>query len=180
MDLETGETRLDDSEAGELCIRGPQVMKGYWGMPTETGNALRADENGDVWLYTGDVAEMNEAGYFRIVDRQKDMILAAGGFNVYPRDIEERLYENPKVLEAAAIGVPVGGTDQRAKVFVVPRAGETLTEEEIIAWCREGLARYKVPKYVEFRDELPKTMVGKILRRQLADEEEKNEPVVAS
>ena len=107
------------------------------------------------------------------------MILAAGGFNVYPRDIEERLYEHPKVLEAAAIGVPVGGTDQRTKVFVVFHPGETATEEEIIAWCREGLAKYKVPKYVEFRRELPKSMVGKILRRELMEDEEKKQVAVS-
>jgi long-chain acyl-CoA synthetase len=116
---------------------------------------------------------MSEDGYFRIVDRKKELILAAGGFNVYPRDIEERLYEHPKILEAAAIGVPVGGTDQRAKVFVVLRAGEMMSEDEVIEWCRAGLARYKVPKQVEFRQQLPKTMVGKILRRQLTEEEEK-------
>ncbi|MBN1220390.1 MAG: long-chain fatty acid--CoA ligase [Anaerolineae bacterium] len=162
---------LGPNQPGILCIRGPQVMKGYWDMPTETANALRQHQDGKVWLHTGDIAEMSEDGYFRIVDRQKDMILAAGGFNVYPRDIEERLYEHPKVLEAAAIGVPVGGDNQRAKVFVVLKPGETATAEELIEWCREGLARYKVPKYVEFRDELPKTLVGKILRRELVEEE---------
>jgi long-chain acyl-CoA synthetase len=114
---------------------------------------------------------MSEDGYFRIVDRKKDMILASGGYNVYPRDIEERLYEHPKVFEVAAIGVPVGSTNQRAKVFIVLKEGETATEEEIIDWCREGLAKYKVPKYVEFRDELPKTMVGKIFRLQLIEQE---------
>ncbi|MDX1523234.1 MAG: AMP-binding protein, partial [Anaerolineae bacterium] len=171
VDLETGEKILGPGEAGELCISGPQIMKGYWGMPNETAKTLSQDESGKIWLHTGDVAEMSEDGYFRIVDRQKDMILAAGGFNVYPRDIEERLYEHPKVLEAAAIGVPVGGDNQRAKVFVVLRDEQTATEEEIIAWCREGLAKYKVPKFVEFRDDLPKTMVGKILRRELMAEE---------
>jgi long-chain acyl-CoA synthetase len=116
---------------------------------------------------------MTEDGYFRIVDRKKDMILAAGGFNVYPRDIEERLYEHPKVLEAAAIGLPVGGTSQRPKVFVVLKEGETSTRREMIDWCKEGLAEYKIPRYVEFREELPKTMVGKILRMQLMEEEER-------
>ncbi len=172
VDLETGEKTLGPEQPGELCIHGPQVMKGYWNMPTETANALRTHADGRVWLHTGDVATVSEDGYFRIVDRQKDMILAAGGFNVYPRDIEERLYEHPKVLEAAAIGVPVGSSDQRAKVFVVLRKDQSATEEEIIDWCREGLAKYKVPKYVEFRKELPKTMVGKILRRELMEEEE--------
>jgi long-chain acyl-CoA synthetase len=120
---------------------------------------------------------MSEDGYFRIVDRKKDMILASGGFNVYPRDIEERLYEHPKVLEAVAIGVPVGSDNQRAKVFVVLKPGQTATAEEMTAWCKEGLAPYKVPKFVEFRSELPKTMVGKILRRQLMEEEEEREKV---
>ncbi len=177
VDQESEEQTLGANEPGVLCIHGPQVMKGYWGMPSETAETLRSHADGSVWLHTGDIAEMTEDGYFRIVDRKKDMILAAGGFNVYPRDIEERLYENPKVLEAAAIGVPVGGTNQRAKVFVVLRAGETTTEAEIIEWCREGVAKYKVPKFVEFRAELPKTMVGKILRRQLMEEEQKKEVV---
>ena len=171
VNLDTGEPIENLNEPGELCIHGPQVMKGYWGMPNETAKVLQADEAGKIWLHTGDVAEMKEDGYFRIVDRQKDMILAAGGFNVYPRDIEERLYEHPKVLEAAAIGVPVGGTNQRGKVFVVLKDGQSTTEEEIIEWCREGLAKYKVPKFVEFRGDLPKTMVGKILRRELMEEE---------
>jgi long-chain acyl-CoA synthetase len=133
---------------------------------------LRQDEHGKVWLHTGDVAEMSEDGYFRIVDRKKDIILAAGGYNVYPREIEDVLYEHPKVLEVAAIGVPVGGSDQRAKVFVVLRPGETATQEEIVDFCRERLAKFKVPKEVEFRQELPKTMVGKILRRELMQAEQ--------
>jgi long-chain acyl-CoA synthetase len=162
---------LGSNEAGVLCIHGPQVMKGYWHMPTETANVLRKHADGKVWLHTGDIAEMSEDGYFRIVDRKKDMILASGGFNVYPRDIEERLYEHPKVLEAAAIGVPVGSTNQRAKVFVVLKEGETANRKEIIEWCKEGLAQYKVPRYVEFRKELPNTMVGKILRLHLMEEE---------
>jgi long-chain acyl-CoA synthetase len=172
VDPATEEETLPPGEAGILCINGPQVMKGYWNMPTETANTLRQDADGKVWLHTGDVAEMTEDGYFRIVDRKKDMILASGGFNVYPREIEDRLYEHPAVLEVAAIGVPVGGANQRAKVFVVLKEGENITEEEIIQWCRDGLAPYKVPKFVEFRSELPKTMVGKILRRELMDEEE--------
>jgi long-chain acyl-CoA synthetase len=173
VDADTETETLRPGEPGVLCINGPQVMKGYWGMPTETANVLRQDESGKVWLHTGDVAEMTEDGYFRIVDRKKDMILAAGGMNVYPREIEDVLYEHPKVLEAAAIGVPVGGSDQRAKVFIVLRPGETATEEEILEFCRERLARFKVPKYVEFRQDLPKTMVGKILRRELMEEERK-------
>jgi len=172
VDSDTEERELGPNEPGVLCIHGPQVMKGYWHMPTETANVLRTHADGKVWLHTGDIAEMSEDGYFRIVDRKKDMILAAGGYNIYPRDIEERLYEHPKVFEAAAIGVPVGGVNQRPKVFVVLKVGETATRRELIDWCKEGLAEYKIPRYVEFRDDLPKTMVGKILRLQLMQEEE--------
>jgi long-chain acyl-CoA synthetase len=173
VDVETEEKTLGVGEQGVLCVKGPQVMKGYWNMPEETAKALRTDENGETWLHTGDIAEMDEEGYIRIVDRKKDMILASGGLNVYPREIEDVLYEHPKVLEAAAIGVPVGAQNQRAKVFIVLKPGETATEEEIIEFCKENMAAFRVPKYVEFRDELPKTMVGKILRRVLMEEEEK-------
>jgi long-chain acyl-CoA synthetase len=171
VDVDTGEMVLGVGEVGELCIRGPQVMKGYWKMPTETAYALRVDvEGGDPWLYTGDIAYMDEDGYFRIVDRKKDMILGAGGYNVYPREIEDVLYEHPKVLEAAAVGVPVA-EGQLVKVFVVLKKGETATEEEIIAFCKQNLAPYKVPKLVEFRDTLLKSLVGNVLRRELAKEE---------
>jgi long-chain acyl-CoA synthetase len=145
-------------------------MKGYWQMPTETFNALR-----DGWLYTGDIARMDEDGYFQIVDRKKDMILGAGGFNIYPREVEEVLYEHPKVKEAAAVGVPIKEKGERVKAFVVLKEGEMATEEEIITFCRENMAPYKVPRYVEFRDELPKTMVGKVLRRVLLEEEIKRQ-----
>ncbi len=180
VDAATEEEALGPNQAGVVCIHGPQVMKGYWGMTTETANALRRHADGKVWLHTGDIGEMSEDGYFRIVDRKKEMILAAGGYNVYPRDIEERLYEHPKVMEAAAIGVPVGGADQRTKAFVVLKPGETVTEAELIDWCRAGLAPYKVPKYIEFRPELPKSMVGKILRRQLMEDEEKKATTASS
>jgi long-chain acyl-CoA synthetase len=166
-DLDTGETILGVGEIGELCIRGPQVMKGYWNMPTETANTLRAG-----WLHTGDIARMEADGFFQIVDRKKDMILGTGGYNIYPREVEDVLYEHPKILEAAVAGVPVGTErGERVKAYVVLKAGETATEEEIIDYCRENLAYYKVPKFVEFRDELPKTMVGKMLRRVLVEEE---------
>ncbi|TEU07934.1 MAG: long-chain fatty acid--CoA ligase, partial [Anaerolineales bacterium] len=112
-------------------------------------------------------------GYFQIVDRKKDMILGAGGYNIYPREIEEVLYEHPKVRECAAVGVPVPGKGERVKAFVVLKEGQTATEEEMIEFCRENLARYKVPKFVDFRDELPMTMVGKVLRRVLLEEEKK-------
>lgn len=176
VDAETGEKVLGAGEVGELCLRGPQVMKGYWNMPTETANTLRPDpEGGDPWLYTGDLAVMDEDGYFKIVDRKKDMILGAGGYNIYPREIEDVLYEHPKVLEAAAAGVPVEGKGERVKIYVVLKEGETATGEEFIAFCRENLAPYKVPKFVEFRDELPKTIVGKVLRRALVEEELKKQ-----
>ncbi len=172
VDVESGERVVPVGERGELCIRGPQVMRGYWNKPDETALTLRAsDDGGGPWLYTGDIATMDEDGYFRIVDRKKDMILGAGGYNIYPREVEDVLYEHPKVLEAAAIGVPVKGKGERVKVFVVLKPGETATAEEIIAYCRENLAPYKVPKFVEFRDALPKTLVGKVLRRVLLEEE---------
>jgi long-chain acyl-CoA synthetase len=167
MDIETGEKTLGTGDIGELCIRGPQVMKGYWNMPTETANALR-----DGWLHTGDIARMAPDGFFQIVDRKKDMILGTGGYNIYPREVEDVLYEHPKVLETAVAGVPVGqDKGERVKAYVVLKPGETATEEELLAYCRENLAYYKVPKFIEFRDELPKTMVGKILRRVLVEEE---------
>jgi long-chain acyl-CoA synthetase len=147
-------------------------MKGYWNKPEETANSLRDHRDGSgPWLHTGDIAVMDEQGYFRIVDRKKDMILGAGGFNVYPREIEDVLYEHPKVMEVAAAGVPVAGKGERVKVYVVLKEGKAATEEEIIAFCKENLAPYKVPRFVEFRSELPKSMVGKILRRILVEEE---------
>lgn len=165
MDLETGEQELPPGELGELCISGPQVMKGYWNMPEETNKTLR---NG--WIYTGDIAKMDEDGYFYIVDRKKDMIIA-GGYNIYPRDIEEVLFEHPKVLEAVVAGVPDPYRGETVKAFVVLKEGQQATEEEIIEYCKANLARYKVPKLVEFRPELPKTIVGKVLRRTLREEE---------
>jgi long-chain acyl-CoA synthetase len=150
---------------GELCVRGPQVMLGYWNRPEETAEVLR-----DGWLHTGDVAEVDDEGYFKIVDRKKDMIIV-GGFNVYPRDVEEVLYQNPKVLEAAVVGIPGSRSGETVKAFIVTKPGQTATEAEIEQWCRERLTAYKVPKQYEFRAELPKTMVGKVLRRQLAAEE---------
>lgn len=165
MDLETGTKPLPPGEIGELCIRGPQVMKGYWNNPEETAIALR---NG--WLYTGDIAKMDEDGYFYIVDRKKDMILASG-FNVYPREIEEVLYEHPKVKEAAVAGIPDPKRGETVKAYIVLQPGAEATEEEFIAYCRSKLAAYKVPRYVEFRDSLPRTAVGKLLRRLLVEEE---------
>jgi long-chain acyl-CoA synthetase len=177
VDSDTGERILGVGEVGEICIRGPQVMKGYWNMPTETANTLRVDaKGGDPWLHTGDIAVMDEDGYFQIVDRKKDMILGAGGYNIYPREIEDVLYEHPAVLEAGAIGIPVPGKGERVKVFIALKPGMTATEEEIIAFCKENMAPYKVPSFVEFRDELPKTLVGKILRRALVEEGTQDSP----
>jgi long-chain acyl-CoA synthetase len=152
------------------------VMKGYWNRPEETEATLRRDREGRVWLHTGDVAEMSPDGYFKIIDRQKDMILAAGGINVYPREIEDELFAHPKVLQAAVIGIPVGGVDQRAKGFLVLRPGESATEEELIAYLRERLAPFKVPQAIEFRDQLPMAFTGKVLRRILAEEERAAHP----
>ncbi len=150
-------------ETGELCIRGPQVMKGYWQRPTATSDVLDADG----WLHTGDIACMTEAGYFKIVDRKKDMILVSG-FNVYPNEIEDVIAMHPKVLEVAAIGAADEKSGEVVSVYIVKK-DPTLTEEEVRAFCKENLTGYKRPRYVEFRDELPKSNVGKILRRELRD-----------
>ncbi len=174
VDAEEGQRVLGVDEPGELCIRGPQIMRGYWNMPTETANVLRADPGdptGGPWLYTGDIASMDQDGYFRIVDRKKDVIIGTGGYKIHPREIEDELYKYTKVLEAAAIGVPFEDRGDRVKVFVVLKPGETATEEDIIAFCADNLAPFKVPKFVEFRSELPKSTVGKPLRRVLRDEE---------
>ena len=165
VDVESGEEEVPLGESGELIAAGPQVMKGYWNMPDETADTLR-----DGWLYTGDIATMDEDGYFYIVDRKKDMIVA-GGYNVYPREIEEILFEHPDVSEAVAIGVPDEYRGETVKAFVVKKQDTDATGEDVIAFCKERLAPYKSPKSIEFRDELPKSTVGKLLRRVLADEE---------
>jgi len=157
---------LPVGEIGELAISGPQVMQGYWQMEDETRKVLQ-----EGWLFTGDMAKMDEDGYFFIVDRKKDMIIS-GGFNIYPREVEEVLYTHPKVLEAAVIGVPDAYRGEVVKAFVVLKPNETTTEEEIVAYCQEKLAKFKVPKYIEFRDQLPKTLIGKVLRRVLVEEEQ--------
>jgi long-chain acyl-CoA synthetase len=167
VDLETGEKDLPPGEKGELCIRGPQVMKGYWNRPEETSKALR---NG--WLYTGDIARMDEEGYFYIVDRKKDMIICSG-YNVYPREIEEVLYQHPKIREACILGVPDPYRGETVKAFVVLKENQQATAEEIIEYCQKNMAKYKVPTSVEFRQELPKSNVGKVLRKILREEEMK-------
>lgn len=156
---------LPQGETGELVIRGPQVMKGYWQRPEETAKVLTEDG----WLRTGDIALMTPEGFFKIVDRKKDMILVSG-FNVFPNEIEDVVAHHPKVLEVAVIGVPDEKSTEAVKLFVVKR-DPSLTEAEIRAFCKEELTGYKRPRHVEFRDELPKSNVGKILRRELRDEE---------
>jgi long-chain acyl-CoA synthetase len=152
---------LPVGEIGELVVQGPQVMAGYWNRPDETALALRGG-----WLHTGDLARMDEDGYFYIVDRLKEMIICSG-LKVYPREVEEVLYKHPKVLEAAVIGVPDAYRGETVKAIIVPRPGTTPTADEIKSFCAEHLAKYKVPTIVEFRDSLPKSIVGKVLKRDL-------------
>jgi len=166
VDLETGTKDLKPNEVGELVIKGPQVMQGYWNKPDETKMALRAG-----WLYTGDIAKMDEDGYFYIVDRKKDLI-DVSGLKVWPREIEEILYEHPAVNEAAVVGVPDPYRGETVKAYVTLKPGyeRKVVEEEIIKFCKDRIATYKAPRSVEFRDSLPKTLVGKILRRKLRKE----------
>ncbi|MDD5722950.1 MAG: long-chain fatty acid--CoA ligase [Syntrophales bacterium] len=165
VDLEDGVTEMPVGEAGELIVKGPQVMIGYKDMSDETANALR---NG--WMYTGDIATMDENGYFYIVDRKKDLIIS-GGYNVYPREIDEVFYKHPKVQEACAIGIPDSKRGENIKIFIVLKEGESATKEEMIAFCKDKLATYKLPTEVEFREELPKSNIGKILRKDLRKDE---------
>jgi long-chain acyl-CoA synthetase len=164
VDVATGTEEVKPGELGELIIRGPQVMKGYWNMPEETAVTLR-----DGWLYTGDIAMVDEDGYVSIIDRKKDMIIASG-YNIYPREIEEVLYEHPAVREAVVIGVPDAYRGETVKAILVLKEDKTVSEEDILDHCRQNLAAYKVPRIIEFRQELPKTNVGKILRRVLREE----------
>jgi len=164
VDVETGTREMPIGEAGEIVIRGPQVMKGYWRKPEETARVLRRG-----WLHTGDIARCDADGFFYIVDRKKDLIIA-GGFNIYPRDVEEVLFEHPQIKEAVVVGVPDRYRGETVKAFVVVKDGEQADPEEITAFCRERLASYKVPRLIEFRDSLPKSGVGKYLRRELRAE----------
>ena len=166
VDLDDGETEKPQGEVGEIVVRGPQVMKGYHNMPTETANSLRTMKDGKVWLFTGDIARMDEDGYFFIVDRKKELI-KPGGFQVWLRDVEEAIASHPKVLEVGVAGIPDANRGEAVKAWVVLKPGETMTVDELKAHCKEHLAPYKVPSHVEFRTELPKTTVGKILRREL-------------
>ncbi|MBK8985469.1 MAG: long-chain fatty acid--CoA ligase [Chloroflexi bacterium] len=168
VDAVDGETDIPVNEIGELLIKGPTVMKGYWNMPTETINALR-----DGWLFSGDIARMDDRGYFYIEDRKKDMIIA-GGYNVYPREVEEVLVQHPAVVEAAVAGVPDPKRGETVKAWIVKKPGDPTTEEEIVEWCKTQLAKYKYPRIIEFRTELPKTTVGKVLKRDLIKEYKEN------
>lgn len=161
ISLDDEVTVLPVGEIGELVIKGPQVFKGYHNMPTETTNTLR-----EGWLYTGDIARMDEDGYFYIVDRKKELI-KPGGYQVWPREVEEVISEHPKVLEVGVAGIPDPYRGETVKAWVVLKPGESMSDDEVKDWCRERLAKYKVPTHVEFRDELPKTTVGKVLRREL-------------
>lgn len=163
MDKETGTEEVETGQSGELIVKGPQVMKGYWNKPEATKNALR-----DGWLYTGDIARKDEDGYYYIVGRKKDMIIA-GGYNIYPAEIEDVIYEHPSVQEACVFGVPDSYRGETVKAAIVSK--KSVTETELIDWCKERLAKYKIPKIIEFRSELPKSTVGKVLRRKLVEEE---------
>lgn len=166
VDLAAGEEPMPAGKEGEMIFRGPQVTKGYHNKPEETAKAIR---NG--WLYSGDIAYMDEDGYFFIVDRIKDLIISSG-YNVYPREIEEILYEHPGIQKAAAIGLPDEKRGEQIKVFIVPNEGATLDTEEVMKYCHEKLAKYKWPSIIEVRSSLPESTVGKILKKDLKKEEE--------
>ena len=165
VDLEEGTRDMPSGQSGELIVKGPQVMKGYLNKPSETANTLR-----DGWCYTGDIATMDDDGYFYIVDRKKDMIIS-GGFNIYPREVDEIFYEHEKVQEACSIGVPDPKRGENVKVFIVLKEGVEGTAEEFMIYAKSKLATYKLPAEIEFRKELPKSTVGKVLRKELRAEE---------
>ncbi|MBQ2760575.1 MAG: long-chain fatty acid--CoA ligase [Mailhella sp.] len=167
MSLEDGKTQLGDNQSGEICARGPQIMMGYWNHPEETAATLA-----DGWLHTGDIGNRDSDGYYFIVDRKKDMAIV-GGYNVFPREIDEVLHEHPKIKEAVSLSVPHKTRGEMLKAYIVVKDGAKLSTAELAKFCREKLASYKVPRVFEFRDELPKTLVGKVLRRALREEEEK-------
>ncbi|MEW9500616.1 long-chain-fatty-acid--CoA ligase [Jeotgalibacillus marinus] len=168
VSMDTAEA-APQGEIGEIVVKGPQVMKGYWNQPEETAAVLK-----DGWFHTGDLGYMDEQGFFYVVDRKKDTIIA-GGFNIYPREIEEVMYEHPAVQEVVTVGVPDAYRGETVKVFIVLKQGHTASEEELDQFARQHLASYKVPRLYEFRDELPKTAVGKILRRKLVEEEKEKQ-----
>jgi long-chain acyl-CoA synthetase len=167
VDMDTGTSEMKLGDSGEICFKGPQVMKGYYKKPEETSIVLK-----DGWLFTGDIGFLDEDGYLTIVDRKKDLIVASG-FNIFPQEIDEILFSHPKVLEACTIGIPDAYRGETPKSFVVPKPGEKLSKEELSAFCKERLAAYKVPKHIEFMAELPKSAVGKILRKELREMDKK-------
>jgi long-chain acyl-CoA synthetase len=167
VDVDTGKEEQKIGTPGEIIVKGPQVMKGYYKKPEETAQVLK-----DGWLYTGDIGMFDEDGYLTIVDRKKDMIIA-GGYNIYPREIDEILFQHPKILEACSIGVPDAYRGETVKAYVVVKPGETLTADEVIQFSREKLAPYKAPKMVEFIDALPKSAVGKVLRKEVKEMDRK-------
>lgn len=165
VDLEEGRRELPLGESGEIVVKGPQNMMGYYKKPDETEETLK-----DGWVYTGDIGFFDSDGYLSVVDRKKDMVIASG-YNIYPVEVDNILFAHPRILEACVVGIPHEYRGETLKAFIVVSEGETLTEEEVIDYCKERLAAYKVPKEIEFVDELPKTTVGKILRRELRDRE---------
>lgn len=164
VDIENGIDEMPIGESGELIIRGPQVMKGYWNKPTETIEAIR-----DGWLYTGDIGLRDMDGYYYIVGRKKDIIIS-GGLNIYPAEVEEVFYQHPRIAEVCLFGIPDSYLGEKLVGVVVLKKEAVLTEKELFSWCENRLAKYKIPRSIEFRDELPKTIVGKILRRKLVEE----------
>jgi len=169
LDIDTGTQALPQGEDGEIAICGPQVMQGYWNRPDENEKVFR-EVDGNRYFLTGDIGHVDEDGYILITDRKKDMILV-GGFNVYPRDVEDILFQHPKVALAAVVGVPDDKSGEIVKAYIELKPDESATEEEILEFCKENMAGYKRPKIVEFRETLPVSNVGKILRRVLRDEE---------
>jgi long-chain acyl-CoA synthetase len=172
-DLDDWTKEMSPGEEGEVLIAGPQVMQGYFNRPEETDQVIKTDDQGRRWLLTGDIGRMDEDGYFFIVDRKKDMIIVSG-FNVYPTDIEQVLYRHPKVQKVAVVGIPDDTTGEAVKAYIVLKEGQTATKDEIVAFTKDpkqGLTGYRAPKHIEFRDALPETMVGKVLRRVLVQEE---------
>jgi long-chain acyl-CoA synthetase len=163
VDLETGENDLPPNETGEIVIKGPTVMTGYWNKPEETEDTIR-----DGWLYTGDIGSMDEEGYFRIIDRKKEMVICSG-YNVYPTEVEKTMVSHPAVMEVAVKGVPDPYRGEALKAYVVlkPENMEGVDEEKLLAWCKENMAAYKRPREIEFRESLPKSGAGKILKRAL-------------
>ena len=161
--VDENDKEMPIGEMGELIVKGPNVSPGYYNLPEETAKSFK-----DGWLYTGDMAKMDDDGYLYIVERKKDLIIR-GGFNIVPRDLEEVLHQHPAVLEAAAIGVPDPIMGEEIKAYIVIREGEKVSEDDIIKHCQEHLAKYKTPKYVEFMDALPRNPIGKIMRKKLRE-----------